>query len=48
MRTPGIRHHAELSRGDLVVHSTAHLNAFVGKAYLRSLVPEGVRVDELR
>ncbi|MGZ5653016.1 MAG: DUF2844 domain-containing protein [Caldimonas sp.] len=48
MRAPGIRRHAELRRGDLVVQSTAHLNSYVGKAWLQSLVPEGVHVDALR
>jgi len=48
MRTPGIKRNVALQRGDLVVHSTAHLNAFVGKAYLRSLVPQGTHADELR
>ncbi len=48
LRTPGIRRHVELRRGDLVVRSTAHLNAYVGKAWLQSLVPQGVDVDALR
>ncbi len=48
MRTPGIRRNVALQRGDLVVHSTTHLNAFVGRAYLRSLVPQGIGADELR
>lgn len=48
LRQPGIRHHVELRRGDLVVQSTAHLNAHVGTAWLQSLVPQGVGVDALR
>jgi hypothetical protein len=48
MKAPGIRRHVELQRGDLVVQSGGRLNAFVGKAWLRSLVPEGVNVDALR
>ena len=48
MTTPGIRHGVSLSSGDLVVQASAHLNAHAGVAYLRSLVPEGVRIDELR
>ena len=48
MATPGIRHGVVLASDDLVVQASAHLNAHVGLAYLRSLVPEGVRVDELR
>jgi hypothetical protein len=47
MATPGVRHGVSLSSGDLVVQASAHLNAHVGIAYLRSLVPEGVRIDEL-
>ena len=48
LKTPGIKRSVVLQRDDLVVHSTGHLNSFTGKAYLHSLVPEGVRVDELR
>ena len=48
MATPGIRHGVVLASDDLVVQASAHLNAHVGLAYLRSLVPEGVRIDELR
>jgi hypothetical protein len=48
MATPGVRHGVSLSSGDLVVQANSHLNAHVGLAYLRSLVPEGVRIDELR
>lgn len=48
MTTPGIRHGVSLSSDDLVVQAGAHLNAHVGLAYLRSRVPEGVRLDELR
>lgn len=44
----GIQRRIVLQRDDLVVHATSHLNAYVGVAYLQSLVPEGVRVDELR
>ena len=48
LATPGIRHGIVLASDDLVVQASAHLNAHVGLAYLRSLVPEGVRIDELR
>jgi nucleoside diphosphate kinase len=48
LATPGIRHSFALDQDDLVIHASGHLNAHVGVAYLRSLVPEGVRVDELR
>jgi hypothetical protein len=47
-RVPGIRRQVVLARDDLVVRSAAHLNTFVGIAYLRSLVPEGINVYELR
>ena len=48
MKAPGIRRHVELRQGDLVVQSGGRLNAFVGRAWLRSLVPEGVNIDALR
>jgi len=48
MATPGIRHGLSLTSDDLVVQANAHLNAHSGVAYLRSLVPDGVRIDELR
>lgn len=48
LRAPGIRRHVELRRGDLVMHSTVHLNSHVGKAWLQSLVPDGVPLDALR
>lgn len=44
----GIRHQAVLARGDLVVESTAHLGAHVGRAYLRSRAPAGALPDALR
>jgi len=47
LRVPGIKRSVVLQRGDLVVHSAGHLTAFVGKAYLASQIPEGVRVDDL-
>ena len=48
MATPGIRHHAVLEQDDLVVESSAHLNAFVGRAYLKSRVPGGMSTDAIR
>ncbi len=45
---PGIKRSLVLRRQDLVVNSTSHLNAFVGRAYAPSLVPAGVDVNELR
>lgn len=38
-RQPGARHAAVLRRGDLVVETTGHAQAFVGRAYLRSMLP---------
>jgi hypothetical protein len=37
-----------VQQGDLVVESNAHLNAHVGRAYLRSLLPTGVAIDAIR
>ena len=48
LRRPGIQRRVRLERGDLVVESTAHLNAFVGRAYLRSRLPKGIDADQLR
>jgi hypothetical protein len=36
---PGVQHSAQLRSGDLVVNANAHLNAHVGQAYLKSLLP---------
>jgi hypothetical protein len=48
MRAPGIKRNVALQRGDLVVQSSTHLNTYVGRAYLLSLVPQGITVDALR
>jgi hypothetical protein len=48
MKTPGLRRHVVLQRDDLVVRSSGHLNAFTGRAYLRSRVPTNVDVDAIR
>jgi hypothetical protein len=48
LKTPGIKRAIVLQRDDLVVRSTSHLNTYVGKAYVRALVPAGVDVDALR
>ena len=48
MVAPGIRRHVVLQEGDLVVDATAHLNAFVGRAYLRSMLPAGMPLDAIR
>ncbi|MEO8095993.1 MAG: DUF2844 domain-containing protein [Pseudolysinimonas sp.] len=44
----GIRRNVTVESHDLVVHSAAHLNSYVGVAYLRSLVPAGINADALR
>jgi len=44
----GVRHAAVLSRGDLVVESSAHLQSHVGRAWLRSLLPAGAGPDAIR
>jgi len=40
--------HLRVEGRDLVVHSTGHLRAFAGLAYVPSLVPAGVSVDHLQ
>ena len=45
---PGVAHSAHIARGDLVVESVAHLQAHVGRAYLRSRLPAGTTPDALR
>jgi hypothetical protein len=40
-RRPGVRHSLVVNQGDLVVEASAHGNAHVGRAYLRSLLPAG-------
>lgn len=44
----GVSHTARIAQGDLVVESTAHLNAHVGRAWLKSLWPAGLGIDALR
>jgi hypothetical protein len=44
----GVMHNAVLQEGDLVVEATAHLNAHVGRAFLRSRLPAGTVLDALR
>lgn len=48
LQRPGIAHSASVRRGDLVVESSAHLNAHVGRAYLRSLLPPTATLDAIR
>jgi hypothetical protein len=45
---PGIHRHLSQQRGDLVVSSSGALNHFSGRAYLYSLLPQGVNLDEIR
>jgi Protein of unknown function (DUF2844) len=45
---PGVAHSARIARGDLVVETVAHLQAHVGRAYLRSQLPAGTAPDALR
>lgn len=44
----GVRHAAQAEAGDLVVQSQAHLQAHVGRAWLKSRLPAGVNADALR
>jgi hypothetical protein len=44
----GVHHHAVVEQGDLVVESSAHLNAHVGRAWLRSLLPTATARDAIR
>jgi hypothetical protein len=38
----------QIQQGDLVVQSSGHMRAFMGRAYLPLAVPEGVDLGELR
>lgn len=40
--------HRQVDRPGLVVHSSGHQRAFSGKAYIPSMVPTGVAIDELQ
>ena len=44
----GVRPDSVALPGDLIVESTAHLNAYVGRAYLRSRLPAGRSADAIR
>lgn len=37
-----------VNQSDLVLHSGGHMRAFYGRAYVPSLVPEGVAIDALQ
>jgi hypothetical protein len=47
-RAPGLRRRAVVDRGDLVVESAGRPGAFVGRAWLKSLVPAGTPTDAIR
>lgn len=47
-RAPGIARSVIVDRGDLVVHAAGRLNAFVGKAWIKSQVPAGASPDAIR
>jgi hypothetical protein len=48
MAAPGIRRRVAVEEGDLVVEASGHLNAFVGRAYLKSMLPAGISADAIR
>jgi hypothetical protein len=45
---PGGHHQLQIVQPDLVIQSVGRLRAFMGKAYVPSLVPAGVDVAELQ
>ena len=47
-RRAGVHHQAVVEQGELVVESSAHLNAHVGRAWLRSLLPSAAARDAIR
>jgi Protein of unknown function (DUF2844) len=47
-RQPGLQRRALVDRGDLVVDSAGRPGAFVGRAWLKSMVPTGTTVDAIR
>jgi hypothetical protein len=47
-KRPGVRHGLVVQMGDLVVESSGHGNAFVGRAYLRSRLPATARPETWR
>lgn len=47
--TPRVgRRHLVIQKSDLVVHSSGHLRAFQGNAYVPSLLPANFPVDEIK
>lgn len=47
-RKPGLTRNVAVDRDDLVVHSAGRPGAFVGRAWLKSLLPAGARPDAIR
>jgi hypothetical protein len=47
-RAPGLKRQAIVDSGDLVVESAGRPGAFVGRAWLKSLLPSGTRTDAIR
>jgi Protein of unknown function (DUF2844) len=47
-QTPGIKRSAVVDRGDLVVVSAGRPGAFVGRAWLKSQLPQGTGSDAIR
>lgn len=45
---PGRRKGAVIRNSDLVVESTGHTRAFYGRAYLKSLLPDGVAPEQVQ
>ncbi len=42
------RRHLTIEKADLVVHSSGHMRAFYGNAYVPSLLPPNFSVDEIK
>ena len=42
------RRHVQIQQGDLVLQSGGHMRALSGRAYLRSAIPSGVNIGDLR
>jgi hypothetical protein len=42
------RHPVDISEGDLVVQMGGHQRAFVGRAYVRSIMPAAVKIEDIR
>lgn len=44
----GARSHSEVTGSKIVVNRFGHMGNIHGKAYVKSLIPEGVSIDEIR